>query len=131
MPFLSRTCEPASPSYAESEALEKRKQEAENVLDKFQGGKIPVLVEREKNANMQTIDQKKYLVPKDLEWQKFIGVIRRRMKLEPHKAIFLYVNNVQPPVTSTMEQLYQEHKAESGFLECVYSNENTFGDLAF
>jgi len=39
----------------------------------------------------------RYLVPSDLTIGQFIYVIRKRIKLSPQQAIFVFVNNVLPP----------------------------------
>ena len=39
----------------------------------------------------------RYLVPADLTVGQFVYVIRKRIKLSPEKAIFIFVNNVLPP----------------------------------
>lgn len=38
----------------------------------------------------------RYLVPSDLTVGQFVYVIRKRIKLEPEKAIFIFVNNTLP-----------------------------------
>ena len=80
---------------------------------------------------------------------QFVYVIRKRIKLSPEKAIFIFVDEVLPPTAALMSSIYEEHKDEDGFLyityvynyyiasmgsmECVlmrrcrYSGENTFG----
>lgn len=79
---------------------------------------------------------------------QFVYVIRKRIKLSPEKAIFIFVDEVLPPTAALMSSIYEEHKDEDGFLyityaclpsfsllvsdipnlECRYSGENTFGD---
>src|SRR4051794_22645777 len=39
----------------------------------------------------------RYLVPADLSVGQFVYVIRKRIKLKPEKAIFIFVNNTLPP----------------------------------
>lgn len=39
----------------------------------------------------------RYLVPADLTVGQFVYVIRKRIKLSPEKAIFIFVKNVLPP----------------------------------
>lgn len=56
-------------------------------------------------------------------------VIRKRIKLSPEKAIFIFVNNVLPPTAALMSSIYDEHKDDDGFLYIAYSGENTFGDF--
>ena len=56
-----------------------------------------VIVEKAEKSDISDIDKKKYLVPADLTVGQFVYVIRKRIKLSPEKAIFIFVNNVLPP----------------------------------
>jgi len=76
----------------------------------------------------QDIDKKKYLVPADLTCGQFVFVIRKRLKLPPEQAIFLFVNGSIPPTAQLLSAVFEEHKDEDGFLYVTYSGENTFGD---
>jgi GABA(A) receptor-associated protein len=85
-------------------------------------------------------------VPADLTVGQFVYVIRKRIKLSPEKAIFIFVDEVLPPTAALMSSIYEEHKGlytvpfchhdpltsladEDGFLYITYSGENTFGVL--
>lgn len=39
----------------------------------------------------------RYLVPSDLTVGQFVYVIRKRIKLSPERAIFIFVRNILPP----------------------------------
>lgn len=88
---------------------------------------MPVIVERAEKSDIPVLDKKKYLVPADLTVGQFVYVIRKRIKLNAEKAIFIFVNNVLPPTAALMNAIYEEHKDEDGFLYVTYSGENTFG----
>merc|ERR1712070_1260004 len=94
--------------------LEKRKAEAARIRDKYPD-RIPVIVEKAENTDIPDIDKKKYLVPADLTVGQFVYVIRKRIKLSPEKAIFIFVKNVLPPTAAMMLSVYEEHKDEDGF----------------
>jgi GABA(A) receptor-associated protein len=71
-------------------------------------------------SDIATIDKKKYLVPADLTVGQFVYVIRKRIKLSPEKAIFIFVDEVLPPTAALMSSIYAEHKDEDGFLYITY-----------
>ena len=106
--------------------LEKRKDEATRILKSYPN-RIPVIVERSAKSTIDNIDKKKYLVPNDLTIGQFLFVIRKRIKLTPEKAIYIFVNNTLPPSSELMSNIYHSHKNEDGFLYFTYSGENTFG----
>ena len=49
------------------------------------------------------------------------------MRLAPHKALFLMVNNTLVNGSATMMEVYSRHKDESEFLHVLISSENVFG----
>mmetsp|Transcript_12901 Transcript_12901/g.12998 ORF Transcript_12901/g.12998 Transcript_12901/m.12998 type:complete len:122 (-) Transcript_12901:43-408(-) len=106
--------------------FDKRKQEAGRIRLKYPD-RIPVISEKAPNSDIPDIDKKKYLVPADLTVGQFVYVIRKRIKLEPEKAIFIFVNNTLPPTAALMSQIYKEQADADGFLYVTYSGENTFG----
>ena len=114
--------------FKEEHAFEKRKQEAQKMRDKYPD-RIPVIVERAPHSDINEIDKKKYLVPKDLTVGQFVHVIRKRIKLDAEKAIFIFVNNMLPATASMMSTIYDEHKDEDGFLYVTYNGEDTYGQL--
>jgi GABA(A) receptor-associated protein len=113
-------------TFKENFSLSKRKSEASRIREKYPD-RIPVIVERSKNSNISDIDKKKYLVPKDLTIGQFVFVIRKRIKISPEEAIFIFINNTLPPTSSVLSEIYEEHKNEDGFLYINYSGESTFG----
>ncbi|KAJ1458450.1 autophagy protein Atg8 ubiquitin like-domain-containing protein [Pelagophyceae sp. CCMP2097] len=79
--------------------LDRRKSEAERIRAKYPD-RIPVICEKADKggrSDIPDIDKKKYLVPADLTVGQFIYVIRKRIKLPPERAIFIFVDNVIPP----------------------------------
>merc|ERR1712014_20760 len=104
----------------------KREYEADRLRKKYPD-RIPVICEKAEGSDIPDIDKKKYLVPADLTVGQFVYVIRKRIKLTPEKAIFIFVNDVLPPTAALMSSIYEEHKDEDGFLYITYSGENTFG----
>lgn len=116
-------------SFKEEHTLEKRQAEATRIKEKYPD-RIPVIVERaESSKSIPDIDKKKYLVPADLTVGQFVYVIRKRIKLSPERAIFIFIDNKLPPSASLMSAVYEEMKDKDGFLYIKYSGENTFGGL--
>lgn len=125
--------------FKDEHPFEKRKAEAERIRQKY-ADRIPVshsstlryqryalqcpnlvallqvICEKVEKSDIATIDKKKYLVPADLTVGQFVYVIRKRIKLSPEKAIFIFVDEVLPPTAALMSSIYEEHKDEDGFL---------------
>ena len=76
--------------------LEERKKESARILSKYQD-RIPVICERHSQSDVPDIDKTKYLVPMDLNAGQFIYVVRKRIKLAPEQALFLFINGMLPP----------------------------------
>ena len=113
--------------FKKTHTLKKRQDESNKIKEKYTD-RIPIIVEKHtKSNNIPDIDKKKYLVPKDLTVGQFQYVLRKRLKLDASKAMFLFVNGILPATSSLLTQLYDEHKDEDGFLYITYSGENTFG----
>ena len=114
------------PAFKQEHPLERRKSEAERIRAKYPD-RIPVICEKSDRSDIPDIDKKKYLVPADLTVGQFIYVIRKRIKLPPERAIFIFVNNTLPPTAALMSTVYESHKDQDGFMYMMYSGENTFG----
>ncbi|ERF77079.1 hypothetical protein EPUS_06297 [Endocarpon pusillum Z07020] len=108
--------------FKDEHPFEKRKAEAERIRQKY-ADRIPVICEKVEKSDIATIDKKKYLVPADLTVGQFVYVIRKRIKLSPEKAIFIFVDEVLPPTAALMSSIYEEHKDEDGFLYITVSRE--------
>ena len=101
--------------------------ESKRIMKKY-SGRVPIICERADTSDVELINKNKYLVPIDLTLGQFVFVIRKRLKLDPSKAIFLFIGNIIPPTASLMMTLYDEYKDNDGFLYIKYSGENTFGN---
>jgi len=108
--------------------LETRKASAASIRAKHPD-RIPVIVDkRSSDSSIPDIDKKKFLVPADLTIGQFMYVIRKRIKLAPEQAIFLFVSGgTLPPSVATLQSVYDQHHDEDGFLYMTYSGENFFG----
>lgn len=81
---------------------------------------MPVICEKAEKTDIPNISKKKYLVPGDLTVGQFVYVIRKRIKLSPDKAIFIFVESVLPATSASMNDIYAEYKDEDGFLYLWY-----------
>jgi GABA(A) receptor-associated protein len=107
-------------------SLEQRSEESSKVLTKYPT-RIPVIVEKDDRSTVNTIDKKKYLVPGDLTIGQFIYIIRKRIKLKPEEALFVFTNNTLVPTSALISTVYESNKDQDKFLYFKYTGENTFG----
>ena len=120
------------PRFKDTVSLLERKAECARIRAKYPE-RIPVIVERQEDGPKETstsvpsMDRKKFLVPADLTIGQFVYIIRKRIRIAPEQAIFVFVHNTLPTVSSTVAQVYDERRDEDGFLYLVYSGERTFG----
>ena len=103
-----------------------RLNESKRIMNKYPD-RIPVIVNKSDHSNIQDIDKKKYLVPRDMYIGQFTYIIRKNIKLNESEAIFVTINNNLVPTNITMSEIYKKDHNEDGFLYVVYSSENTFG----
>jgi GABA(A) receptor-associated protein len=115
-------------SFKQKYSLNDRFNEAKNVMNKYPD-RVPVICEKDYKArnDCPDIDKNKYLVPIDLTIGQFLYVIRKRMKVSPEKALFLFVNGTIPATSSSIYSVYYMHKDLDNFLYVTYSFENVFG----
>lgn len=91
-------------------------------------GRVPILINRKENDDLPILSQKRYLVPSDMPFMHFMCVLRKKLILPPHKALFLFthkwklVNNAM-----YVGGLYESDKCDDGFLRITYASENAFG----
>ena len=105
----------------------KRLIESTNIKQKYTD-RIPIIVEKYyKNTTLPNIDKCKYLVPRDMNLGQFIYIIRKRIKIDSHQALFVTVDGVLDSSSTVISELYDQHKDEDGFLYVVYTSENTIG----
>lgn len=108
-----------------------RENESRRIRSKYPE-RVPVIAEPAKNCSLALAEgeelKTKFLVPNSLTIGQFIYIIRKRQKLTPEQAIFLFVNGRTIPAhTALMSQIYEEHGSPDGFLYMEYSGESTFG----
>lgn len=113
--------------FQEEYKFEYRKKEFLKIKNKYPE-RIPVIVEKNiKCDDLINIKKKKYLVPNELNISSLIYLIRKNIKLDPSKALFLMTNNKILNNNKSLYDAYEENKSEDGFLYIYYTSENTFG----
>ncbi len=113
-------------NFKKKSTLENRINESNKILKKYPD-RVPVIVEKHHDSDINDIDKSKYLVPKDMSISQFHFVIRKRIKLTPEKALFITINNTLVSSSDTLGELYESMKDEDGFIYMIYTGENTFG----
>lgn len=120
-------------SFKKNNAFEKRIVESKRIKIKYPD-KIPVIIEKNNTEkDIPDIDKNKYLVPLDLTLGQFIFIIRKRIKLNSSKGLFLFISDkkILAPTTKSFNDLYTNHLDKDGYLYLTYSSENTFGSLDY
>ena len=77
-----------------------RQEEVPRTLCRFH---LDIIVDRDSCVASPPLQQ-------DLTVGQFVYVIRKRIKLAPEKAIFIFVDEVLPPTAALMSAIYEEHK---------------------
>ena len=110
--------------------LAQRQREAQQMRTKYPD-RIAVIVEYDpKYASVfELLDKTKYLVPHELSVGQLVYVLRKRVKLRPSEAMFVFVNqNIMLPTASNLASVYDKYKdPEDGFLYVVLASESTYG----
>jgi|TARA_B110000114_G_scaffold68778_1_gene72965 GABA(A) receptor-associated protein len=106
--------------------FEKTLLETTNIKKKYPD-RIPIYIKKAHGCQFNDIDKHKFLVPNDLTLAYFITIIRKRIKIPPEKALFVFINNVLPPLNKLMMNIYQDMKDNDGFLYIYYNGESVFG----
>jgi len=121
---MSNSNEKITHDFQNKYSLEERKIESANIMKRYPN-RIPVIVE----SDSFILDKKKFLVPNGTSISQFLYIIRKRLKIAPESAIFLFFNNNTLLASTTlMSQAYKEHKHMDSFIYCKVTSESTFGD---
>ena len=90
-------------------------------------GRYCIIVDKAINTDAPDIDKHKFLVPGDITVGQFLYVIRKRLKINQEKAIFIFVQNKLPQSSMLLSEAYDQYHDRDGFMYMLYSTENTFG----
>ena len=106
--------------------IEERRKASQRMSEKYPD-RCCIIVTKMKGSDVPDIDKHKYLVPRTLSMGQFVYVIRKRISIQPDKALFIYVDNILPSTSELIGNVYNNHVAEDGLLYITYAGESTFG----
>ena len=98
-------------------------------LVKDNPNRIPIIIEKKKNATLPNLDKKKYLVPTNMTVATFSFLIRKRLLLDSSEALVLTFgdNGLIENNSALLCDVYSKHANDDGFLYAIYNSEQTFG----
>lgn len=107
--------------------FEQRNREASRVRQKYPD-RIPIIVEQEKTKSLPLLDKRKYLVPENMTVGQFMYVLRKRLKITPDKALYIFFGSNLEPNNSELSRVYEKHREPDMFLYATIGAEKTFGN---
>mmetsp|Transcript_14277 Transcript_14277/g.32412 ORF Transcript_14277/g.32412 Transcript_14277/m.32412 type:complete len:125 (+) Transcript_14277:94-468(+) len=121
-------------SLQDTPPLEKTSAEARRIMTKYPD-RIPIICEKAPGSSLPDIGKKKFLVPSRMLCCEFKYILHKHINqtgdagISADQTTYLFVNNTTPKTGSLMSEVYEQHKAEDGFLYISYSAENTLGSI--
>ncbi|XP_027331724.1 autophagy-related protein 8i-like isoform X2 [Abrus precatorius] len=94
-------------SFKQEFSFDERRKESECIVVKYPD-RVPIIIEKYSRTDLPELDKKK-------------------LRLNPGKALFIFVKNTLPQTASLMNSIYESYKDDDGFLYMCYSSEKTFG----
>ena len=90
--------------------------------------RVPVIIDRA-NRNAPKLDRNKYIIDSHDTISQVIYLLRKRLDLSPHQAIFFFFENTLLSGNMTVSQIrhLSSLKHNDGFTYLFYSLEDTFG----
>ncbi|XP_057519752.1 autophagy-related protein 8i-like [Amaranthus tricolor] len=116
-------------AFKDEYTFEQRFNEANDMLAKYPD-RVPVIAEKYSRTDLPELEKKKFLVPRDMSVGHFIHILSGRLRLDPGKALFIFVSDTLPQTSCLLDSVYGTYKDEDGFLYMCYSSEKTFGGVA-
>lgn len=90
--------------------------------------RIPIMLKKRQGDEIADLNKVRYLVPQDMPFWHFLCVLRKKLTLPPHKALFVFTEHRRlVPNSVQIGQLYLTEKSEDGHLKLTYASENAFG----
>mmetsp|Transcript_24833 Transcript_24833/g.45569 ORF Transcript_24833/g.45569 Transcript_24833/m.45569 type:complete len:150 (-) Transcript_24833:125-574(-) len=121
--------------FVETVPFEKRVAEANRIREKHPD-RVPVICERAPRTHLMEIEKKKFLVPGTMLCGEFKYIVHKHINqvtmeqgngLRADQTIYLFCGNKTPKTGATMAEIYENYRADDGFLYIKYSAENTLG----
>ena len=104
--------------------LVERLQISKQIIKKYPY-RVPIIVDSKTDI---ILDKNKYVVPEDLTIGQFMCILKKRIKINYYKSIFLICNGTVISNTDVIKNLYHNKKDDDGFLYIKILLENTFGN---
>ena len=124
----SKKSSSSSSSYKMKYNLDERKQQSELILCKYPSY-IPVIVECD--SSIGVMKKQKFLVPHDVSCSHIIIAIRKQLKLDSSKSLFIFCNDCILCPTEIINTAYQKYISTQTdgdkFFHVYVTCENTFG----
>ena len=90
--------------------------------------RVPVIIEKSPHCKEQfNISKNKYLFPKNMHIREIITIIRKNIKIDSSKAIFIFINSLLIPMNDDIGTVYNNCVDPDGFIYITYNCESTLG----
>ena len=103
-----------------------KQSEVEKMLARYPD-RVPILVAKKPNSQAPPINKTKFMVPKDLSFNQFAFVVRRRLGIQSKEALFFFVDNKLIGMNDNIGILYNQKHSSDKLIHIFYDIENTFG----
>jgi len=125
-------------SYKKSVSFTARKEATRNILNKYPD-KCPIYLTFDSKLIFKPksgTNFNKYIINNTLTVGQYLQILRKRIDMTEKTALTLFiniykndklVNTILTTLSSCIEETYNEHKDEDGFLYMHLVSENTFG----
>jgi GABA(A) receptor-associated protein len=112
-----------------TKTIEERQIESRRIKDKYPN-RIPIIcgIHPSSAKDLPVLDKFKFLTPDTLTFGQFLYTIRRRLKLDEKKGLYIFTDdNTLCTISTPMKIIYAKHRSPDGFLYLQIHAENTFG----
>ena len=84
-------------------------------------------IARPKDDRVTPLPNERLLLPDNLTASQLVHTIRKRIKMQPDKGIFVFCNGTIVTGMTTARQMLDQHGDEDGVLRVHYATESVFG----